>query len=857
MAEPRARNKQPTDSPIEDSRPFHISIVPASHLDYGWAASPGECFSYVSEVIRMAVEDMKRHRGFKFTVEYAIFMKHFLEVYPEYEADVKRLVKEGRLEVCAAMSGVIEHWLDGEMLIHQLVRAKRWVRERLGVNPVTAQHTDLPGHILQIPQFLKKAEIDHLAYSRYHPPVPVHRWRAPDGSEVVATCHNQEALNTPHSWEGYGWGWVLFVNNDDPEKVEKELSEALTRRAAIWPKGVNAILMGCESDLQPSEPAMLERIARWNKNHPKQPVTMATITEYFRQLDPKKLPVYQGEAPYAFFSLPSIYIAAAQAMRRGDNAMLAAEKWGSFGQMVGLGRVQKARIAAARDAMFLPYDHNTGGRRGEINDAERVKDATHCCLEAESMLQESAMRFTVHVDYRRLEDGVFPITVFNSLSWDRDDVVETYFEAPMTGIRSLNITDSKGRPVASQIVRRDKQLGYSRIYLVFVARQVPAHGYETYYVRPSKAPDTAVTNLNVTKTKLANEFLEIRYSSSGVGGIRWQGRELTRKGKYGFNRIYVLEDKQANVESPPWAEQDTYTGKEWVSTITRAEVREQGPVRAIVRFHGKVLSTHFAQDVILYEGLERVDFRHILDYRMKMHTMTRVAYPLNVPQGEATYESPYGAVRLEADELPGSFRGLGERWVQRWIDVSNKDFGVTLGTRQVSHVIRHDGIDPILVRTAVDCGTIFYYYNQQRQYVFDYSLRPHARGWKQAAAHRGGWEFNSPLYSTNWTTCFPIKPVRLSRNLPERRGFLKINAKSAVVTAVTPSDTDPDAYVVRVVEYHGKGGVARLDFDLPVSKAKSVNFLERDMGKLRVDGRSVHVDLTPYGIHSIKVWMAS
>jgi transposase len=33
---------------------WDIHLVPGSHFDYGWAASPGECFSYLTEVIRTA-----------------------------------------------------------------------------------------------------------------------------------------------------------------------------------------------------------------------------------------------------------------------------------------------------------------------------------------------------------------------------------------------------------------------------------------------------------------------------------------------------------------------------------------------------------------------------------------------------------------------------------------------------------------------------------------------------------------------------------------------------------------------------------------------------------------------------------
>ncbi len=832
---------------------WQIDLVPGSHLDYGWAASPGECLAYVSEVIRTAVEDLTEGPPeFRFTLEYVLFVRHFLETYPEYEEALKRLIDEGRLEVCTTMTGPIEQWLDGEMLIHQLTRGKRWVRERLGYDPKTAQHTDLPGHIIQIPQFLQGIEVENFAYSRFRPPVPLHIWRAPDGSEVLACCHNHEDYRKPGSWEGYGWGWFLFVNNKDVAWAEERLLEGLKWRDTFWPPN-QPVLMGCESDLQPSDPTMVDRVAQWNERHPEAPIRFCTISEFFRGVKRKGLPVYQGEAPYSFFALPAIYIAAAQNMRRGDNAVTAAEKWTTFAEWQGLGRAPRERILAARDALFLPHDHNTGGRRGEINDAERINDARTCRLEGESMLQEAAMRFTVHINYRRLKEGVYPITVFNSLSWERDDVVETYIELPMTGVKSLNITDSKGRPVPSQILEVDEQMGHSRIYLVFVAPRVPSHGYETFYVRPSTEAEPVDSSLEVSEKGMQNAFFDIRVKDKRIASIKWKGRELIRQAPRGFNEIYVREDRQSNVEAPPWDIENTYTGKEWDSRVDKVEMVESGPVRAVLRFTGRAHTGRFTQDVILYDALERVDFRHTLDYKAKMHTMTRVAYPLRVPGGTATYESPYAAVRLEEDEMRNTFRGHGERWVQKWIDISNEDYGVTLATRQTTHAVANDGIEPILARTAVDCGTIFYYYDQDGAYTFDFSLTPHEKDWKDAAGHRAGWAFNSPLDSCNWTTCFPIRPLRRSRRLPERDSFLQVDKANAVVTAIAPSRDDPEAYVVRLVEYHGKSGTVRLRFGSKVARAEEVNFLERRLRRLEVRDRTVSVKVKPCGIHSIRV----
>ena len=65
------------------------------------------------------------------------------------------------------------------------------------------------------------------------------------------------------------------------------------------------------------------------------------------------------------------------------------------------------------------------------------------------------------------------------------------------------------------------------------------------------------------------------------------------------------------------------------------------------------------------------------------NTQLRLALPYNVPDGEVTYEVPFGNVVFGRDEMPNTYRGDGARWVQKWLDVSNGDYGVTLGTEQL------------------------------------------------------------------------------------------------------------------------------------------------------------------------------
>lgn len=831
-----------------------IFIIPASHLDYGWAASPGECFAYVSEIIRMAIDDIEEHPDYRFTIEYAIFMKHFLEVYPDYSSRTTQLVQEGKIEVCPSMSGFIEHFMDGEMVIHQLVQGKKWIRETFSVDPTTAQHTDLPGHIIQIPQFLRGCGIEHFAYSRYHPHIPLHRWKAPDGSEVVACCHHHISFDKPSSWEGYGWGWVRFVAVSDMNDTFDILPQEIRNSRASWPSPDQPILMGCESDLQPPEPEMITRIRLWNEKHPVDQIRIGTISDFFRCVRPENLPAYQGEAPYAFFALPALYTECAQELRHAENSLASASKWSAFQQVLLSGQSQIKRIDNAKSRLALPHDHNTGGRRGEINDLERYKDALHARLEGDSIHQEAAMAITVNIDYKSQPQDSYPIVVFNSNGWERSDTVEVYVEIPLAGVKSIILTNSSGKHIPCQIVHKEEssQHNWSRLYLLFVAENVPPHGYSTYYMIPSRDNSQKDTRTSQSVTRLHNSFFDIRLRNHRISSIKWNGVELTRKSTYSFNEIFQVEDTMDNTEAPPWAIKDNYTGKSWRGDIKKATLIENGPVRSILRLSGKIRKSTFTQDIILYDRLERIDFRHTINYKAEPSSQTRLSYPFSIQDATATYESPYAAVRLDKDEMPGTFRGHGERWVQKWIDLSNDEMGITLATKQISHAISSQSIEPIMLRTSRDCGTIFYHKEQDRTYSFNYSITPHWGNWKCAATHRMGWDFNNPLYACTMTTCFPIKPIRRSRLLLEDKSLFHIDCDNAVITSISGTG-DPEILLLRIVEYYGKSNTATIRTGFPVLSATEVNFLGDPLQELLTRPKSIKLKIRKNTIHSVLV----
>ena len=345
--------RKATVVPLDEvTLPEEIFVVPGAHLDFGWCAGISECLAYADELIKGSIDAITGPvPDYRFTVEYAAFLRHFLTRFPEYLPTVKQLVKERKLETTAAMVGYMEDALDGELMVREIVHAKRFARDVLGCDLPTAQHSDVPGHTPQTPQLLAKAGVKYFSYSRFRPYSPAHWWEAPDGSRVLAANH----MNT------YGWafmltnpevGWLRDYEGDDIEM--QSIAEAMR----IWPLPV--LLMVGQSDLRPPIPEDLVARAKQLTDEGKLNFTFSTITGFFEaaertgKLD--DLPVYGGQSPYAFYGLhavaPQVYLEA----RHAENALASAEKLSAIRGLLGLGAYPRAELDPAWEDLFNCHD---------------------------------------------------------------------------------------------------------------------------------------------------------------------------------------------------------------------------------------------------------------------------------------------------------------------------------------------------------------------------------------------------------------------------------------------------------------------------------------------------------------------
>ena len=732
-------------------RSWDVYVVPGAHFDLGWCASIGESLAYGVDLIRRAVDEITGpHPEYRFTIEYALFLRQFLTRYPEYRETVLRLLDEGRLEVCSTMTGAMEQILDGEATVRVVTEAQRWARRDLGRRLAVAQHSDLPGHTIQIPQILARSGVRYLAYSRFRPPQAVHWWVAPDGSRVLAAHHTGT----------YGWAFTL-LRPEAAARVAAELDHL--DASGAWPPGIAPVLMTGQSDLLLLEPEV-SAAAQALEAETGGPLggrarfRIATVGQFFAALDAAvagapALPAYTGEAPYGFYSLPAWEPDTYKWAREAEGRLAGAEVFSALRDLAGLGRYPQAELAPAWEGLFFPQDHNVGGRHGELNRASREARARWSATVGRETVEECLTAFATHVRYPDQEHGWsrdpaarrsgwtfsdvrtargLPVLVANPLAWTRTDVVRLRMEFPTAPVGAVRVVDDAGAEAPSQLLAveeagRDRPALYnvrrSSAEILFVARDVPPCGYRTYYLEALAAPAglAGIAEAAPVADDLALETTGYRLEIAGgrIGSLveRATGRDLIGSGVAGpagtgthrFGEVVVLEDllvdledgpiEQArNVPGPaevqPGSPPPNFTGRAWSTATQPARVVavERGPVCVRVRLAGSVLDCPVSQEVVLYEHLPRVELGLSVDWNGRKNTLVRAAFPLAVPEASTTYETPYGSVVHGRDELPNTYRGEGTRFVQKWIDLTAGDasWGVTWSSNVCAHTLHAD-----------------------------------------------------------------------------------------------------------------------------------------------------------------------
>jgi mannosylglycerate hydrolase len=264
-------------------------VVPHTHWDREWYR-PLEHFQLeLGRVVDGVIDVLERDARFaSFTLDgQAVVLEDYLEVRPENEGRLRALLSAGRIEVGPSYVLPDEFLVGAEPLVRNLLIG-RAVCQRFGVEPSPVGYLpDSFGHPAQLPQLLSGFGIDSFIFSRglgdqLDEVGVVFRWRAPDGSEVLALQQLADYSN--------------FAAVSDAEDGERRVREIVARFGeALERAGVGDVLLCNGSDHLPVMPELPDLCAELEQRFQGARFTIARYADYVQALGPVRVPAWSGE----------------------------------------------------------------------------------------------------------------------------------------------------------------------------------------------------------------------------------------------------------------------------------------------------------------------------------------------------------------------------------------------------------------------------------------------------------------------------------------------------------------------------------------------------------------------------------
>jgi alpha-mannosidase len=597
-----------------------MHLVGQSHIDIAWLWPVRETVRKSSRTFSTVCTLMDEYPEFIYSQSQPLLYAFVKEHYPELYERIKARIAEGRWELVGGM------WVEpdlnipsGESLVRQILYGQGFYQEEFGMRSSIEWLPDTFGYCASLPQMLKLAEIPYfmttkLNWNDTNPfPYDLFDWVGIDGTSVIAYLNHGVNEHTrpkdvDEHWKSYKQKdihpeqMLLYGHGDGGGGVTHEMVEFAER---------SHFMVG-------------------------QPVgKFSTAAAFFREIGKRNplLPKWHGDLYLELHrGTYTTHAANKRSNRKAEVLYREAEIWGQFAGPSPDN--MNNRLEAGWKLIMLNQFH-------DIIPGTAIPEAYATSEEEYSqvfLIGKSALTDSLHTLAGSIatEGEGIPYVVFNSLGWERDEVVSLEGRADMG---SLSVFDVQGNRLESDVLVS----GEVQTVSVHVP-SIPAFGYKTLWLRSSGDAAPASVTAEAFPSGWETDFYMLEFNDDGEI-TRWYDKSLQREWlKPGdvANELQFFHDKPTYWDA--WDIDPRFESQRAgrVQLISK-EIVQRGNTADVLRFIWKLNDSEISQDMILYRHQRRVDFKTKVNWT-ESHKLLKAAFPVDLVAGKATYEIPFGAL---------------------------------------------------------------------------------------------------------------------------------------------------------------------------------------------------------------------
>jgi alpha-mannosidase len=769
---------------IKSIRKWEVYLLHHSHVDIGYTHVQTEVeqrhWQYYKQVIDLArkTADYPAGSAFKWNVEVLWAVDSYLkQASPEEIQAFIEAVKKGWIGLDALYGNELTALCRPEELI-RLVDYARILRQRFDVTIDSAMITDVPGYTWGIVPVLIQSGVKYFSVG----PNRGHRigytlstwgdkpfyWESPSGQQNILCWVAGEGYSFFHS--GRLDGGRLF-------DYLKRLGDS------DYPYDMVQLRYSIGGDNGPPDPDLSDFVKDWNEKYAYPKLVVATTAEMFKEFEHRyasQIPKVHGDfTPYWEDGAGSS--AAETAINRQAAECLVQTE--TLWAMLNPAEYPTEQFQEAWRNVIL-YDEHTWGAHCSISQPEsdftkaqwKIKQAfaLNADLQSRNLLNNALS------GHQSMAKQVTAIDVFNTCSWTRTDLVILPKDMKLVGDV---VKDSEGHSVKSQRLSTGELAFLAQDVAPISAKRFTFETGETSTSGSAAAKDNELSNDTV--------FIAINEKTGAIES---------------------LKDKQQNIEL---VDSETGLGLNdyfYVAGRNPTDPQRNGPVKISVKENGPLVASllvesdapgcnKLVREFRVIDGIDRVDIINIIDKKnIYEQEAIHLAFPFKVPEGVMRMDIPWAVVRPETDQLPGACKNYFT--VQRWVDLSNADYGLTWSTPDAPLIevgtITNDprGKTVGWIKNIEPSTTLYSYVmnnywetnykaSQESSTRFRYSIEPHG-SFNPGRAAKFGTEQSQPLIA-----------VSVDKKTPIPSSIMGIKPASIIVTAFKPS-SDGKAWIVRL-----------------------------------------------------------
>lgn len=783
---------------LKPVRKFEVYFLAHSHVDIGFTHTQDDVEKLQWRNFELAIELAEKTKDypdgarFKWNAEitWAIegYLKHASE---EKKQRFIKAVKNGWIGLDALYGSQLtglqreEEMMNNQRYAHELA-------ERYGLNISSAMISDVPGYSWGSVESLAQSGVKYFSSGPNHMPhlphggyqvgytletwgdVPFY-WTSASGKQKVLFWMTSHGYSWFHSWS------VDILSKAGGDPVVNFLEELENQQ---YPYDIVQLRYTVGNDNGPPDETMPDFIKQWNETYEYPKMRIATTLEMMEALEKRygdQLPTYTGDfTPYWEDG------AASSALETGINRKTADRlvQIETLTAMLNPSDNNKAQFDNAWRNVVLFSEHTWGANISKSQpDSEFTKSLWEVkqgfALNAEKetdLLMEDALKTIASK-----EENIEAFQILNTTSWPRTNLVSLPQAWKLAGKK---IMDEAGNAIETQSLSDGS--------VVFVAKDIPALGSKKYLVK--KGINKAKTDVLVSQYAISNEnvSLELNPETGNIASLKLKNGSnlIDNQDTLGFNAYWYGGLIKAHLE------------KQGKPTF---EVMEKGNVLSKIRVTSSAPGAEsLIREIQLVNGLDDVFLTNIVNKkRVVENENVRFSFPFDIPNGQVRIDIPWATVKPEQDQLKGANKNFYS--VQRWVDVSNAEGGITLapieaplleigdmnGQKWMSDMTTRPWIREYEPSTKLfswvmnNAWFVNYKAFQEGPIPFHYVLRPHAVFN----------DFETKKFGIEQTQ--PLLVVPTTKHVPLIKPMLTLNGHANIIITSLKTSRDGKALMIR------------------------------------------------------------